>query len=1167
MGQRVIGEPSSQKLHPFFAQAASDPVSTSSTFGHPINARLDGSDVSAPVSEARDEDPLAKRYKPENSLSQDTTDRGAQQWGCDIGTPGAALCSPATNSAELLPPFQMIEQSTFKSVKDPSLPILDNITNRSIIDTPLCLPSTTGTEQTERTAPRESKKVLKLNSRTGTLVSPPDTKRKPKRSLMVCIKYGRDDEIRSALAEKVTQILDGSFQFPKTTTKQRSNKTSAKTQVDLTNPSMSAKTTHPFFSGKPKPRLSTPTPSTNPATAPSSRRNSVFMSTPVSPRRSKDKFSSANTTKVLQFGDKSGGSRIPVARHPMWPAHGTSHVRGKNVNPSCTKEYRVEASGYKKSKGQVTTIAPNESVLAAVANGIDLEGVCRSLPQDNNSFSPAPKELRIPQKRCESGPKLQRRIRSQLTITSPMALAGVEDLSVDELAGPAPKLAHPAISRHYMSLATHLSAFDRSTCEGFSWNQKYAPVSAAQVLQESKDALYIKQWLEAMKVQSVETSGGDGTGDKGRSKTESLPKKKRRKNKVDDFIVDSDEEGSELNEISGSDEEDISHDRRLKSVVRFGGAKVKELGRLRNCIVISGPHGCGKTAAVYAIARELDFEIFEINSSTRRSGKDVVERVGDMTRNHLVQQHRAQQLSKDEGPNQQGTMTAFLKAKAAPATKERPKQPTGSRAQKPVSKTQKQSLILVEEADILYEEDKQFWAALMSMMSQSRRPFVITCNDESLVPLQSLNLHGIFRFSSAPETLAVDLCLLIAGNEGHSLGRPAVEALYRARGRDLRATISDLNFWCQIGVGDRRGGFDWFYTRWPKGCDLDDRGDVVRVISENTYQIGMGWIGRDVIISDCDSHDREIEALQQSLDFWQMDMGDWGQSNELWPVMTATWDSAKTHGEKAAALEALDQFYQTMSDADVCSAGMCATWQREPIDPSLPDLSSKVREDFIIGRTLLEADSYTYQVTPSKAISLALRSQARARLRSRLQDVVRSRRNVGLCSIDEPMTISRLESSFHDTPRLVERIDFAYAFDPIAVAPKAQPSSHLDPSVFDRTMQLIILDVAPWIRGIVAFEHQLMQERLKLNSFLREGGTRKRMRNTRSAYSALEGGERRSTRREQYFGDSLSAGLVMRTGGDSWQRAVADSTKRTASGTEASNSQQAMASSSEEMAS
>jgi len=127
-------------------------------------------------------------------------------------------------------------------------------------------------------------------------------------------------------------------------------------------------------------------------------------------------------------------------------------------------------------------------------------------------------------------------------------------------------------------------------------------------------------------------------------------------------------------------------------------------------------------------------------------------------------------------------------------------------------------------------------------------------------------------------------------------------------------------------------------------------------------------------------------------------------------------------------------------------------------------------------------------------------------------------------------------------------MDLAYAFDPIAINEKISAASYLDPSVFDRTTKLIVLDVAPWVRGIVEFDNTLMQERLKLSNLLSEGDKRKRMRTTRSAYSAMEGGERRNTRRERYFGDTLNTVFVRRTAGKGWQDAVERTAPRETTG-------------------
>ena len=208
---------------------------------------------------------------------------------------------------------------------------------------------------------------------------------------------------------------------------------------------------------------------------------------------------------------------------------------------------------------------------------------------------------------------------------------------------------------------------------------------------------------------------------------------------------------------------------------------------------------------------------------------------------------------------------------------------------------------------------------------------------------------------------------------------------------------------------------------------------------------------------------------------------------------------------------------------------------QERLDPSLPALTNTIKDDFTIGRPLLEADPIASSACPNTAIALSLQSLARQALYTFSQG---STDLPDLKPVKEESAITILDASFRSRGRVLTRMDMAHAFDPIAVSPKAQATAHLDPSVFDRTMKLITLDVAPWVRGIVAFEHQLMQERLKLSSLLSEGGRKKRMRTTRSAYSALEGGERRLTRKERYFGDSLTTGLVMRTGAGSFQDAL-----------------------------
>jgi DNA polymerase III delta prime subunit len=467
--------------------------------------------------------------------------------------------------------------------------------------------------------------------------------------------------------------------------------------------------------------------------------------------------------------------------------------------------------------------------------------------------------------------------------------------------------------------------------------QKYAPTALAEVLQNGRDCALLKEWLQSLKVDSVDTGVAESSRARSDIQTKPVARKKRKKTKLDGFIVSSEEQADELGEVSDDGETwSAAEAQNKRTVVRNGETltKSKDTGRLRNTVIISGPHGSGKTTAVYAIARELDYEVFEINSSSRRSGKDVLDKIGDMTQNHLVQQHRAglnamgqnqeEVLSQDPKIGIQATMAAFFKPKTSSKTADTKSRGLVGDAQRTkavaVPKQQKQSLILLEEADILYEEDKQFWATLLGLMSQSKRPFIITCNDENLVPIESLSLHGIFRFSPPPVDLAVDAMLLIAANEGHALKRAPIEDLYESRSRDLRASLMDLNYWCQIGVGDRRGGFDWFYSRWPRGSDLDEHGNVIRVISEDTYQGGLGWLPRDIVF---DQHPGAVgleeDRISQCWSDWSIDLGEWHESLDRDAWMTAHETPAASSGMKAAMLESIDRVADAMSSADIFS--------------------------------------------------------------------------------------------------------------------------------------------------------------------------------------------------------------------------------------------------------
>ena len=1038
------------------------------------------------------------------------------------------------------------------------------------------------------------KRILRLNLKTGTIGSPPSkkndavvekpgrvTQRKQPPSKLVTVCYGPDMNLPAEIGPKIGRILEGAATAVLLTSKSSG--------LDHKPPSRKViganqgAAPHPFFLGKAvvkTPVIQEPISSTKENPRPKDPIASIFTG-PTFPKKPLSTVRKsapsgfggfgANTAKILKF---------PGAVEPAWPWQGMTHVRGTDGSaddsllPS-NSTFNIPSRS-KKSKGQAVEISADEGVIDALAADLRIPNIVRSIRDINlDEYPPLPECLRTPTRHFITAPHLRKRIQKELsTSLSSFNINKDESASEDETQRPSLKKAHvhPALANLHTTVATSLSAFDQSGRETQSWAQKYSPKAATEVLQTGREAIILKEWLQTLTVQSVET----GASDRSHSRASSLSrratapgKRKQKSKKLEGFIVSSDEEDGDMDEISEPEESATPRGSQggKRTVVRTSNADAKGSGRLTNAVVVSGPHGCGKTAAVYAVAKELGFEIFEINSSSRRSGKDIFERVGDMTHNHLVQsaqretpaepvdedtQRIADALESDIKSGRQGTMNSFFKPQDAIMAKGKPKRPDAATSKPEASKArtaprappkqQKQSLILFEEVDVLYEEDKQFWATVMAMIVQSKRPIIITCTDESAVPLDSLALHAIIRLTQPPVDLATDYMILVAASEGHIVRRDAVKSLYEGRRLDLRASLMELNFWCQFAVGDLKGGLAWYYPRWPPGSDVDENGHTIRVVSEGAYEAGMGWLSHDFLKSHVSSLVIEEETLHEAWDGWHLDVGDCEKGLDIGAWAAKMQAHSKEKRGKAAALSIYGDFLDAMSAADICAGGAFALDNKAQLDASLPELSSKAREDYILAYELLEGSPLVSYDKTGADISLWMRSRARKHLQ--IDQHARHGFEVPqeLDRTSEAQIIELIKNQSYSPETPLTRYDFSLAFDPISEPEKTSlySTSSLEASSFDRHLSLITLDIAPYVRSIAAYDARLQQDRARLSNLMSEGGRKgKRMRTTRSAMSALEGGARSTTRKDRYFGSGLNPYFVLRTGMQSWLDAAA----------------------------
>jgi DNA polymerase III delta prime subunit len=486
----------------------------------------------------------------------------------------------------------------------------------------------------------------------------------------------------------------------------------------------------------------------------------------------------------------------------------------------------------------------------------------------------------------------------------------------------------PAFQRIHSLALTHQSNFDMGRASGpKDWAHAYAPNSADATLQPKAQVLL--EWLTRLKVHQVQSKMP------AKNEAKPQPAKRGRKRKLkkgddqDDFIVDS------------SDDE---------------YADATPSGTV---IVLVGPSGCGKTATVYAVAKELDFEVFEIHPGMRRTARDIYDKVGDMALNHLV--HPSAALSRDvsnltDGTDQtlsaeeaamgkQSTMAGFLGKKKQPS---RPVTP----AQSDKGSVQKQSLILFEEVDILFEEDKSFWSGVQTLAKHSKRPIVLTCHDTESIPYAELEIFDTVHFERPEVDAAADYLTLLAAAEGHILKREDLRTLYLGRGHDLRASITELNFWCQMTVGSKLGGLDWMHPGSSRPSGL-------RTISQGTFYEGLDLVPESGLPSD------------EILDFAETNLGlpilEWEERRFMTTHSlpeTCTLQDFSRLAEARSCMGLMDQFTaaQTRSRAsaafpDICTpprrSGAIQSVLKEPIAPVLSrkvlmDMLDPISEDFRI---------------------------------------------------------------------------------------------------------------------------------------------------------------------------------------------------------------------------
>ncbi|CAF4908481.1 unnamed protein product [Pieris macdunnoughi] len=297
---------------------------------------------------------------------------------------------------------------------------------------------------------------------------------------------------------------------------------------------------------------------------------------------------------------------------------------------------------------------------------------------------------------------------------------------------------------------------DFDSIDKLCWVEKYKPTSTKQIIGNFAAIDELKKWLQSWTESLVKTKKGGGSGS----------------SDFDDF-QDSDDESRETLRTSN------------------------------NVLVICGDVGSGKTSSVYAVAAELAIKVIEVNSSSKRTGKIMLQDLQEATRSHKVDRGKS---NSDNSQKLQETAKPKL-----PKKRGRPKK--AKDLSKDVKKIENMkcivecsssqdsvrtdsSLILIDDADIVFEQDDGFCSAISQLIQSSKRPVILITSSLSCQHLQKfIQLGKVIKMHKfLPRMSGTWLDIMCVADTGICFPGLGDGLLDYYKG-DIRKTIHSLQFY------------------------------------------------------------------------------------------------------------------------------------------------------------------------------------------------------------------------------------------------------------------------------------------------------------------------------------------------------------------------------------
>lgn len=228
---------------------------------------------------------------------------------------------------------------------------------------------------------------------------------------------------------------------------------------------------------------------------------------------------------------------------------------------------------------------------------------------------------------------------------------------------------------------------------------------------------------------------------------------------------------------------------------------------MKNLLILTGPVGSGKTSSVYAIATELSMKVIEVNCSSKRSGKLMLQDLQEATQSHKINRCNGSTDYSQKSQDSIDSLTPNITKKRGRPKKSSEKLIKTTMSVEKNEKLSQQSssqeivrtamsLILIDDADIVFEQDDGFSSAIAQLIQYSKRPVILVTTSLCCPHLQRFSQCGniIQMHRLSPRMLGTWLDIMCLADSG--LCWPGLGAkLLDIFNGDIRKTINSLQFY------------------------------------------------------------------------------------------------------------------------------------------------------------------------------------------------------------------------------------------------------------------------------------------------------------------------------------------------------------------------------------